>query len=176
MMSINSRRPSAISLKNLEKLNAPPPLILYPPSVSSEPAHISEMLLHGLHSLGNDDVSVAERNLGFLPVSPWEISSVERSARALRWVSMGRFLQQYPPRIETPPPAELKTGQVFEWLKPDPEQKSYEVICLPRVDQERLLKVDEVEQDTEGETEEDESFLFSDLAEQLDSLTDDRFL
>ena len=59
---------------------------------------------------------------------------------------MGRFLQQSPPRIETPPPAELKTGQVFEWLKPDPEQKSYEVICLPRVDQERLLKVDEVEQ------------------------------
>lgn len=132
--------------EDLRETESPLTLILYPPSVSSEPTHISEMLLHRLHSLGNDDVSVAERNLGFLPVSPWEISSVERIARALRWISMGRFLQQYPPRIETPPPAELKTGQVFEWLKPDPEQKSYEVIRLPRVDQERLLKVNEVEQ------------------------------
>jgi hypothetical protein len=40
--------------------------------------------------------------VGFLPVATQDIDSVERIARAIRWVTMGAVLAAYPPRISLP--------------------------------------------------------------------------
>lgn len=58
-------------------------------------------LLASLHTVGNDPRH-ALAGVGCLPVSPWEIGSTERVARALRWfLSSARFLD-YPLRVVVP--------------------------------------------------------------------------
>lgn len=54
-----------------------------------------------LHTVGNDPRH-ALAGVGCLPVSPWEIGSTERVARALRWfLSSARFLK-YPLKVSVP--------------------------------------------------------------------------
>jgi len=58
-------------------------------------------LLASLHTVGNDPRH-ALAGAGCLPVSPWELGSTERVARALRWfLSSARFLD-YPLRVVVP--------------------------------------------------------------------------
>ena len=58
-------------------------------------------LLASLHTVGNDPRH-ALAGAGCLPVSPWEIGSTERVARALRWfLSSARFLD-YPLKVTVP--------------------------------------------------------------------------
>jgi hypothetical protein len=58
-------------------------------------------LLASLHTVGNDPRH-ALTGVGCLPVSPWELGSTERVARALRWfLSSARFLD-YPLRVVVP--------------------------------------------------------------------------
>ncbi len=58
-------------------------------------------LLASLHTVGNDPRH-ALAGVGCLPVSPWELGSAERVARALRWfLSSARFLD-YPLRVVVP--------------------------------------------------------------------------
>ena len=58
-------------------------------------------LLASLHTVGNDPRH-ALAGIGCLPVSPWELGSTERVARALRWfLSSARFLD-YPLRLVVP--------------------------------------------------------------------------
>lgn len=58
-------------------------------------------LLASLHTVGNDPRH-ALAGVGCLPVSPWELGSTERVARALRWfLSSARFLD-YPLRVVVP--------------------------------------------------------------------------
>ena len=41
------------------------------------------------------------KNIGFIPVSPWEIESVERVARGIRWYLLGeKTFGQYPPQVK----------------------------------------------------------------------------
>lgn len=58
-------------------------------------------LLASLHTVGNDPRH-ALAGVGCLPVSPWELGSTERVARALRWfLASARFLD-YPLRVVVP--------------------------------------------------------------------------
>jgi hypothetical protein len=58
-------------------------------------------LLASLHTVGNDPRH-ALTGVGCLPISPWELGSTERVARALRWfLSSARFLD-YPLRVVVP--------------------------------------------------------------------------
>jgi hypothetical protein len=118
-------------------------LILYPPGVSAGSGKVSETLQDRLHSLANDNKEAIGTQLGFLPVSPWEIGSVERITRALRWVFMGRFLLQYPPIIEGKIPASVPMNRVSEWLNPLASGKGCSMLRLPRPDEEHLLKIED---------------------------------
>src|SRR5690606_9670953 len=53
-------------------------------------------LLASLHTVGNDPRH-ALAGVGCLPVSPWEIGSTERVARALRWFLSSAPLPRLPP-------------------------------------------------------------------------------
>ncbi|MDF1552525.1 MAG: hypothetical protein P1P84_05650 [Deferrisomatales bacterium] len=59
-------------------------------------------LLTSLHTVGNDPRNMLAGG-GCLPVSPWEIGSTERVARALRWFLSGARLGDYPLRVNVPP-------------------------------------------------------------------------
>ena len=54
-----------------------------------------------VHTVGNDPRTELPARIGFLPVSPWDIGSVERVSRAIRWFADGetRF-KAYPLRSE----------------------------------------------------------------------------
>ncbi len=64
-------------------------------------ASMEAELLASLHTVGNDPRHELA-GVGCLPVSPWELGSTERVARALRWfLSSARFLD-YPLRVVVP--------------------------------------------------------------------------
>lgn len=91
-------------------------LVLYPsPSTEvafqrMEPAHA-----HRLHALSHEIAEQGQTKAGFLPVSPWDLTSVERIARQLRWaISVPAFLA-YPHTFANPLVAEFAANA--PWLK-----------------------------------------------------------
>lgn len=79
-------------------------LLLYP-SASSEAAlrRMAPVLAHRLNALSHEVAVQGQGRAGFLPVSPWDLSSVERVARELRWVITAPRFLAYPPFIANPP-------------------------------------------------------------------------
>ncbi len=78
-------------------------LVLYP-SPSSEAAlrRMAPVHAHRLNALSHEVAERGRGRAGFLPVSPWDLSSVERVARALQWVIMAPRFLSYPPFIANP--------------------------------------------------------------------------
>lgn len=64
-----------------------------------------------LHSLAHERGLGERGRVGFLPVSPWDIGSVERMARQLRWVTTTPSFLAYPPTVARPALPELNGGQ-----------------------------------------------------------------
>jgi hypothetical protein len=91
-------------------------LILYLASADSKRfASLAEDLSQRLQSLAHEGGSVGQKRISLLPVSPWDIGSVERVARQLRWTSTAQPFCAYPPSI---PLAELpELMQPRQWLE-----------------------------------------------------------
>lgn len=71
-------------------------IFLYASSDESKASSLPAEIQLSLHTVGNDPRASIPSSVGLLPVSPWEIGSVERIARALRWhLDSERFLD-YP--------------------------------------------------------------------------------
>lgn len=101
-------------------------LVLFPsPSMSVAPRVRNEQR-RWLHSLGNDGIGRQGRKLGFLPVSPWDLGSVERVCRALRWALTSPRFRAYPPEI-TPPPRDLDRAALVGTLEAHGAQRFYVV-------------------------------------------------
>lgn len=91
-------------------------VILYPsPSEASAFDHLAPELALRLRSLSHEASKGDQRAVGFLPVSPWDIGSVERMARQLRWVTTARTFLAYPPTVARPDVPELSRGHA--WLE-----------------------------------------------------------
>ena len=91
-------------------------VILYPSP--SEPAALERLapeLAMRLRSLSHEMSAPGRRRVGFLPVSPWDIGSVERMARQLRWVTTAPTFVAYPPTIVRPELSELSRWPT--WLE-----------------------------------------------------------
>lgn len=88
-------------------------VILYPsPLDATAFEHLTPDLAARLRSLTHD-VGTAGRRVGFLPVSPWDIGSVERMARQLRWVTTAPTFLAYPPTIARPELTELTRARAW---------------------------------------------------------------
>ena len=72
-----------------------------------------------VHTVGNDPRTKLPAQIGFLPVSPWDIGSVERVSRALRWFSDSARFDAYPLRIEVSPEARdvIDSKAAAAWLE-----------------------------------------------------------
>jgi DNA-directed RNA polymerase subunit M/transcription elongation factor TFIIS len=106
-------------------------LILYP--APSEDYQLDKRL----YTVGNEGFS----KLGWLPVSPLKIHSVERVARALRWALGKRFLN-YPPQINTTLDLDdIGLSSHATWLKKvSSKSQQLQMLRLPRSDERALLK------------------------------------
>lgn len=91
-------------------------LILYPsPPDESAFKHLAPDLAARLRSLAHEVGPTGQRRVGFLPVSPWDIGSVERVARQLRWVTTAPMFLAYPPTVVRPELPELRL--MYSWLE-----------------------------------------------------------
>ncbi len=90
-------------------------VILYP-SLSETAAfeHLAPELAVRLRSLAHEAGREGRRGVGFLPVSPWDIGSVERMTRQLRWVITAPTYLAYPPTIARPELSDITREQT--WL------------------------------------------------------------
>lgn len=94
-------------------------------------------LLKSLHTVGNDP---RHRLAGVacLPVSPWEIGTTERVARALRWFLTSTCLSEYPQRVEVPPEVSdlIEYRDHSKWLVDQVSAKGMLVLQRPPEDYE----------------------------------------
>ncbi len=91
-------------------------VILYPsPSDATAFENLATDRAVRLRSLAHEVSLDGQGRVGFLPVSPWDIGSVERVARQLRWVTTVPTFLAYPPTIARPELPELSSG--YGWLE-----------------------------------------------------------
>ena len=115
------------ALKTSSKLT-----VLYAASSDEAKGKLSLDLRQALHTVGNDPRTNVSK-VGVLPVSPWEIGSTERVARALRWFITSARFNGYPWTIDVPP--EALNGFAFEkaqWLAGTNRGRSIELIRPPQ--------------------------------------------
>lgn len=106
-------------------------LVLYPAAPeATETAHASSGLAR-IRTVGND-LAQKEAGAGCISVSPWDIASAERVARALRWVLLGPRIKAYPPRVERSPSLRFEGGT---WLATSMDTKTWTVLRPPRADE-----------------------------------------
>lgn len=107
-------------------------IVLYAGSVDEPSPTISIEMQRKLYSIGNDPRTGLPDSLAILPVSSWDISSVERVARALRWFLDSVRFDAYQSKIKWdrevwPSAGELGKG----WLEIAPEQNSLVMLRAP---------------------------------------------
>lgn len=91
-------------------------VILYPsPSEAAAFERLAQEHAVRLRSLAHEGSAAGQRRVGFLPVSPWDIGSVERMARQLRWITSAPTFLSYPPTIARPELPELSRARA--WLE-----------------------------------------------------------
>lgn len=94
-------------------------VLLYASSDECKTSALPFEIQRSFHTVGNDPRTNTPPSVGFLPVSPWEIGSVERIARALRWhLDSERFLDcpiSLP--VDKAVTVDLKTGIRAGWVE-----------------------------------------------------------
>lgn len=89
-----------------------------------------------LHTLANDLPQFFAQQIGFLPISTYEFGSIERVARAIRWIVAGNKYLNYPIHLDAPKFYELELLREKRWLIKDSEGR----IALIRTPDEREKK------------------------------------
>ena len=113
-------------------------------------------LIAALHTVGNDP-RTAIAGGGCLPISPWEIGSTERVARALRWFLMGSRFLSYPRTVAVSPRVRelLDIGRHSRWLRDD--EAGVEFSCPPAEFEWVQLNVDQVQEEAASRAEDAET-------------------
>ena len=101
-------------------------IILYP-GTEDERRKLLKSLQQQINSLGND-YSTKDKTLAILPVSPLDILSVERIARAVQWWLYTEYCQIYPFTIQAKIPDLLLEGN--SWIVK--EGRNYKLLRSPR--------------------------------------------
>jgi len=107
-------------------------LVLYLASEDDRPTRNSD-LGRSLHTVGNDPRNACSGG-GCLPVSPWEIGSTERIARALQWFLTNARFRDYPLQVDVPEAAQdvLELDAHAPWLSARTERNGRTVVEVRR--------------------------------------------
>ncbi|AFZ42287.1 hypothetical protein PCC7418_0029 [Halothece sp. PCC 7418] len=101
-------------------------LILYP-GVAEDRHQLSSDLQKRIYTLGNQTFP-NQSLVGFLPVTPLDIFSVERVARGIQWWLNGQRYQVYPPLISLPYPLDNSLKSILRCLQPTNTSQNFRVI------------------------------------------------
>lgn len=116
-------------------------VILFPTPPSSESLrHLCDETVRRLLALPQDFAAPGHTPLGVLQVSPWDLGSVDRVGRALRWVLDGPRFSAYPFTIKAVPLAAVEVGAASGWLRPSGNDEC-EIIVPPSDAQLRALRL-----------------------------------
>lgn len=108
-------------------------LILYP-GTEEELSKLPMNLQQQINTLGNDN-SAGEISLALLPVSPLELISVERTARAIQWWLCSQQYQTYPYIIEETIPVTLL--EQTDWIVT--EGRECKLVRPPQADEKNIF-------------------------------------
>ncbi|MBT7790640.1 MAG: hypothetical protein HN757_17385, partial [Calditrichaeota bacterium] len=101
---------------------------------------------HMFNTVGNEPSLNIPKKLGFLPISPWDIGSVEKVSRALRWFLTRNRFEAYPTIIDT----KIKIVDIlgdsakFDWLRFDNDKNIVTIHRPPHEYEWEILKIDGV--------------------------------
>jgi hypothetical protein len=109
-----------------------------PPSVAAY-KRLGDGLAHRLHALPHEVPHEACQRVGFLPVSPWDIGSVERFARLVRWTTLAPLHLAYPPQVHRPHGIDL--GRAVTWCEESDD--IMRVVRAPSDDERETLRVEQ---------------------------------
>lgn len=109
-------------------------VVLLYPGDAKERECLAPLTRHRLMTLGND--LHEPELLGFLPVSSYELDTLERVGRALQWALLRPQILNYPPQIALPEVAKdlLRTAG---WVRPSQDRGRASVLRTPREDENR---------------------------------------
>ena len=105
-------------------------LILHMSGGFPEGVNIGSDTFRRLQTAGNEPDLGLPKGLAMIPVSPWEIDSVERVARVLRWVIMGAGLLSYPAEVAGSAGKLIASGS-FDWFESDERSSRSWIIRHP---------------------------------------------
>lgn len=111
-------------------------------------------LLASLHTVGND-LRPSSDGGGCLPISPWEIGSTERVARALRWFLDSARFADYPRKVSVPEDAReiVDTEQHARWIRAVDAGAKLELRRPPQDSEWDLLNLESLVQRAESDLE-----------------------
>ena len=126
-------------------------IILYVSSTSERRMIFSDDFLRCFHTVGNDPRTRIPASVGLLPISPWDICSVERITRALRWFLDSARFDSYPLVIDLELEARhLWDTNIFkDWITISKDRRKLIMSRVPRPYEWAQLKVDEVVNEAE---------------------------
>jgi len=78
--------------------------------------------------------------LVLVPVSPWEIHSVERVARVIRWALDGSRFLAYPPTISPFPDVVARPPSPVPWILQSDKTHEWKLLRLPRGNEEAMWR------------------------------------
>jgi hypothetical protein len=135
----------------VDERDEPDLLVLFLASEDDTRTSIEEGLLASLHTVGNDPRH-ALAGTGCLPVSPWEIGSTERVARALRWFLWSARFLDYPPKVIVPESARglIDLREHTRWLTSPDGGTTVEMLAPPLDNEWRALDVQAIPQAAEA--------------------------
>lgn len=120
---------------NIKSSNESQTIILYP-GTESERKKLPLDIQRKINTIGNDRLP-QEDLISILPVSPLDIISLERLARAINWWLNGQRYQSYPPTIEINIPDNLL--QNTDWLEKENKSNQIRVLRSPSPEEEQLF-------------------------------------
>jgi hypothetical protein len=130
----NAREKQKLKSGKSLKSEVPKTLILYPAD-SEERQKLPLPLRRLTNTIGNDLNIPLE--IGFVPVSTYELSTIERVARSLRWAIDGAQILKYPPRVDIPVKYQNELLQQEDWILPDTSPGIAKVLYNPDARQDR---------------------------------------
>lgn len=117
----------------------PQRIILYPGDSSQREGLPTELRLR-IQTIGNDLPPETTISAGLIPVSTYEVDSVERVARVLQWRLVGSRMLSYPPETCIPVKFRKELCAVAPWLETTERGRSARVLWLPTHDEEERLR------------------------------------
>ena len=125
-------------LDYLESLAGEDYMVFLYPGSALEREVLSTDIQQRVNGPGNDTLHPGK--VGFIPVSLYDLVSIERVGRCLRWAIFGNQYISYPPKIMLPFSYQEQIIKIAAWINPIENTDFSNILRLPTVNELKLWK------------------------------------